>query len=76
METRERVLKLHSDNVGKISVVSKVPVKDPTDLSMAYTPGVAEACKEIVKEPQNVFRYTSRGNLLLWYQTVPQYWDW
>lgn len=64
MDTREKALKLHSDNTGKISVTSKVSVNNTTDLSLAYTPGVAEACKEIMKEPQDIYKYTSRGNLV------------
>ena len=57
-------LKLHEDNKGKISVVSKVPVNDRLSLSTAYTPGVAEPCRRIAATPSDVYRYTSKGNLV------------
>jgi malate dehydrogenase (oxaloacetate-decarboxylating)(NADP+) len=49
---------------GKISVVSTKQLSNQRDLAMAYTPGVAAACEEIVADPQTAFRYTSRGNLV------------
>ena len=64
MDFKEKVLKLHEENKGKIEVVSKVEVKDAYDLSLVYTPGVALVCKEIEKDPENSFKYTSRGNLV------------
>lgn len=62
MELKELALKLHKDNVGKIALKSKVDVKDATDLSIYYTPGVAEPCKEIAKDKSLVYEYTSKGN--------------
>lgn len=64
MTLREDALKLHEDNQGKIAVVSKVPVRNGEDLSLAYSPGVAEPCKEIAKDPSMVNRYTNRPNLV------------
>lgn len=63
MGLREDALKLHSDNKGKLETISKVPVKDAAALSLAYTPGVAEPCKEIQKDPDLAYEYTFKGNL-------------
>ena len=49
---------------GKIEVVSTKPCRTQKDLSLAYTPGVAEPCLEIQKNPQDAFKYTARGNLV------------
>ena len=64
MSLREEALKLHKDNQGKIEVVSKVQVNDAKDLALAYTPGVAEPCKEIAKNPDAVYDYTNKGNMV------------
>ncbi len=64
MGLREDALKLHKENQGKLKVVSKVPVRDKNDLSLAYTPGVAEPCKEIHKDVSLVYDYTNRGNFV------------
>lgn len=64
MSVREEALKLHKDNQGKIEVVSKVQVNDAKDLALAYTPGVAEPCKEIAKNPDAVYDYTNKGNMV------------
>jgi len=64
MSLREDALKLHKDNRGKIAVVSKVPVRDGNDLSLAYSPGVAEPCLDIAKDPALVNVYTNRENLV------------
>lgn len=61
---KEKALLLHKENKGKIEVISKVQVKNNTDLSLAYTPGVAEPCKEISKDISKVFDYTSKGNMV------------
>jgi malate dehydrogenase (oxaloacetate-decarboxylating) len=63
MGLREDALKLHKDNKGKLETVSKVPVKDASALSLAYTPGVAEPCKEIQKNPDLAYDYTFKGNM-------------
>ena len=60
----ERSLDLHAEKVGKIEVNSKVVVENKDQLSLAYSPGVAEPCREIHKDPENVFKYTSKGNLV------------
>jgi len=60
----EESLKLHEKNVGKIEVVSKVHVETKEDLSLAYTPGVAEPCRKIHENEENVYKYTSKGNLV------------
>jgi malate dehydrogenase (oxaloacetate-decarboxylating)(NADP+) len=49
---------------GKIEVVSTKPCRTQKDLSLAYTPGVAEPCREIEKDPEAVYRFTARGNLV------------
>jgi len=64
MSLREDALKLHRDNKGKLEVTSKVLVKDKEGLSLAYTPGVAEPCKEIHKDPDKIYEYTSKGNMV------------
>lgn len=64
MNYSELSLKMHEDNKGKIEVVSKVRVETKDDLSTAYTPGVAEPCREIHKNKENVYRYTAKGNLV------------
>ncbi len=64
MNVNERSLKLHEENKGKISVVSKVPVKNADDLTVAYTPGVAEPCRKIDANKDDVYKYTAKGNLV------------
>jgi len=64
MGLREEALKLHKDNKGKIEVISKVRVENAKDLSLAYTPGVAEPCKEIHANPELIYEYTNKGNMV------------
>lgn len=64
MDTNERALQLHEKHRGKIEVVSKVPVKTREDLSLAYTPGVAEPCRRIHENEEDVYKYTSKGNMV------------
>lgn len=61
---REDALRLHKDNQGKIEVKSKVLLRDARDLSLAYSPGVAEPCIEINKDRSTVYDYTAKGNLV------------
>ncbi|AZR72883.1 malate dehydrogenase [Anoxybacter fermentans] len=61
---REEALKMHLENRGKLEVKSKVKVKDAWDLSLAYSPGVAEPCKEIHADRSKVNEYTARGNMV------------
>ena len=60
----EKSLELHEKHHGKVEVISKVKVENKADLAQAYSPGVAEPCREIHKNPENVFKYTSKGNLV------------
>lgn len=64
MTLREEALKLHMDNNGKIAVVSKVSIATRHDLAIAYTPGVAEPCKDIKEDKNLSFEYTCRGNMV------------
>ena len=61
----EESLKFHYEKKGKIEVVSTVPVKDKHDLSVAYTPGVAQPCLEIQKDVDKSYELTRRWNLCL-----------
>ncbi len=61
---REEALRLHLQRKGKLSVQSKVPIENAQDLSLAYSPGVAEPCKEIFKDQEKVYDYTVKGNLV------------
>lgn len=62
MNLYEESLLLHEEHKGKLRVEAKVPCVDRHDLSVAYTPGVAQPCIEIHKDPENSYRYTGRGN--------------
>ncbi|NLM04107.1 MAG: NAD-dependent malic enzyme [Clostridiales bacterium] len=64
MDYNKKSLKIHEEKVGKISIEPKINVQNSEDLSLAYTPGVAAPCKEIHKNKENVFKYTSKGNLV------------
>lgn len=64
MNFNEEALKLHAEHKGKIEVISKVPVKTRDDLSTAYTPGVAEPCRKIHENKNEVYKYTAKGNLV------------
>lgn len=61
---REDALALHRDNVGKLEVTGKVQVRNSRDLSLAYSPGVAEPCLDIEKDPDLVYSYTNKGNFV------------
>ena len=62
MDLKEEALKLHKENKGKLATASKVEVKTKEDLSLVYTPGVAEVCKEIAANPKSVYDYTMKAN--------------
>lgn len=62
MTINEKALELHEKWNGKLDTVSKVQVKTREDLALAYTPGVAEPCKVIAKDPEAVYRYTIKSN--------------
>ncbi|MGJ9386094.1 NAD(P)-dependent malic enzyme [Salipaludibacillus sp. CF4.18] len=59
---REESLQMHRDNKGKLETTAKVAVRNPKELSLAYSPGVAEPCKEIFEDKSKVFEYTMKGN--------------
>ena len=62
MTNQEKALKLHEQLQGKLETVSKVPVKTREDLALAYTPGVAEPCKVIARDPSQAYVYTMKAN--------------
>ena len=62
MNISEKALMLHEQWNGKLEVVSKVPVKSREDLSIAYTPGVAEPCKVIAQGKEAAYKYTMKAN--------------
>lgn len=64
MKVFEKSLVLHENNRGKLEIKSKVKVENRNDLSLAYTPGVAEPCKKIQENVEDVYKYTSKGNLV------------
>ena len=64
MNYSELSLKMHEENKGKIDIVSKVKVETNHDLSIAYTPGVAEPCRKIHENKDDVYKYTAKGNLI------------
>jgi len=61
---REEALHMHRINQGKLESKSKVSVQNAKDLSLAYSPGVAEPCKEIYEKPETVYDYTMKGNMV------------
>lgn len=62
-ELREKALALHALNGGKLETTGKVPLNGSDDLALAYTPGVAEPCREIAKDPDLAYKYTFKGNM-------------
>ena len=61
---REEALHMHKVHQGKLETVSKVKVENAKDLSLAYSPGVAEPCKEIYDDKSKVYEYTMKGNMV------------
>lgn len=64
MNYNEEALKMHEAFKGKIEIKSKVRLENRDDLSTAYTPGVAEPCRKIHENTEDVYRYTAKGNLV------------
>ena len=62
MDNKEKALQLHEKWNGKLETVSKTPVKTREDLALCYTPGVAEPCKVIAKDPSAAYTYTMKAN--------------
>ena len=65
MTTQEKALQLHEEWNGKLDTVSKIPVKSREALALAYTPGVAEPCKKIAENKEDVYKYTIKANTIL-----------
>jgi malate dehydrogenase (oxaloacetate-decarboxylating) len=64
MDYYKESIKLHKKHKGKIEIISKVKLKNKKDLSLAYTPGVAQPCKDIAKDKRKVYDYTAKGNIV------------
>ena len=64
MSLREDALHMHQVKQGKLEIQAKVEVKNAQDLSLAYSPGVAEPCKEIFENPEKVYDFTMKGNMV------------
>ena len=63
-DLKKEALEIHERHKGKIEVISKIPVKNKKDLSLVYTPGVAEVCKEIAINSENIYKYTIKSNTI------------
>jgi len=63
-EIYAKALSAHQESKGKVAITSKLPVESMADLAIAYTPGVAEPCREIEKNPEAVYDVTSKGNMV------------
>lgn len=63
-QTDTKALALHKAHHGKLEVHSKVSLKSPEDLTLAYSPGVAAPCREIHKDPAKIYDYTAKGNMV------------
>ena len=64
MDYNKAALEMHEAHHGKVGIVSKVDVRSRDDLATAYTPGVAEPCRKIAAQPDDVYRYTFKGNMV------------
>lgn len=64
MTTDEKSLKMHEELKGKLSTETKCPVNTREDMAIAYTPGVAEPCRKIADNPDDVYKYTWKGNTI------------
>lgn len=62
MSLRDEALQMHKENHGKLAVAPKVKVTNKEELSLAYSPGVAEPCKDIHEHPEKVYDYTMKSN--------------
>ena len=63
-EVYAKSLELHRKNKGKVAIEGKMPVNSMADLALAYTPGVAEPCREIGRNPEAIYEVTSKGNMV------------
>ncbi|USK78178.1 malic enzyme-like NAD(P)-binding protein [Peribacillus frigoritolerans] len=64
MSLRDQALRMHQEKQGKLEVKSKVEIQNAKELSLAYSPGVAEPCKVIHEHPETVYDYTMKGNMV------------
>jgi malate dehydrogenase (oxaloacetate-decarboxylating) len=64
MDYNKQALQMHEQYRGKLEVVCKAPLETRDDLSVAYTPGVAEPCRAIAKNKEDVYRYTTKGHMV------------
>lgn len=64
MTIKNESLELHKKYKGKISIESKIKIENSYDLSLAYSPGVSEPCLKIYENPEDVYKYTSKGNIV------------
>lgn len=64
LSVKEKSLRLHKENHGKLEIKPKVEVKTKEDLALAYTPGVAEPCLKIKENYDDIYEYTSKGNMV------------
>ncbi|NLP46933.1 MAG: NADP-dependent malic enzyme [Epulopiscium sp.] len=62
MKIKDQALQRHRQWKGKLEIVAKAKIKNKEDLSIAYTPGVAEPCRKIIEDKENVYEYTMKGN--------------
>ena len=71
----KKSLQLHKNKKGKLEIISKVRLKSKNDLSVAYTPGVAEPCRQIAKNPKDAYQYTIKGSSVAVVTNVQLFWD-
>ncbi len=64
MNLKAEALKLHKRHKGKIEIISKIDIKGQKELSLVYTPGVAEVSREVYRCPSSIYDYTSKGNIV------------
>ena len=64
MDVKQKALEEHEKWQGKIEVISRARLETPEDLSIAYTPGVAEPCLKISEDVDLSYKYTRRGNMV------------
>ena len=67
MSLRDDALQMHKENQGKLEITPNIKVTNKEELSLAYSPGVAEPCKEIHEDPRTVYDYTIKK--ILWFVT-------
>ena len=69
-------MKLHPFYKGKLECSPKCCIRDFDDFAIWYTPGVAEVCKDIFKNPERVYEHTNKGNPWPWFPTAREFWAW